>query len=736
MKSATGQRRLVLVATGFAGAILCGIAGCDSQPLTPRQQPDSLGQGHFIISSPVVNPAPNGTPPFGSSPAVVYLSLPPDAIPNGVTATISDRRAGGVVTVPIVAGGFDPVPLPAAGGDTLAVTVDIGNVAPLSFVFTVPAHARPVVLRTSPPPHKRDVPLNAIIVVVFSQPMDSASLADAIRLHRNGFTIAGTVTIPANGDILQVAFVPAVPLLPLTIYQLEVSNAALGKNGETLETADAVAFTTGSSESNVATVRVSPALLSILTGGHQLMVATPYDAAGAPLAAACTWSTSAATVAAVSSTGQLSALTQGTTLIRATCGGVVGEAAVTVVSAPSGLVFAAISASFQNSCGLTSGGALYCWGSNESGELGTGSTRGPWSCTVATYPYACSLTPAAVAGGLTFTQVSAGPAETCGVTNPGTVYCWGYGYYNNIGLSTEPAPTAIGFGLNFRSVSAGAGFVCGLTTQNAAYCWGEDTFGELGTGSSGEVNPATATPRPVVGGLTFSMLSVGLGQTVCGITANGAAYCWGSNRSAQLGIDTATVAQQCLETWCWSSIPVAVQGGLTFASISAGGNYACGVTTAGAAYCWGGNWDGELGIGTRSGPEQCTIDYYPTFACSSKPVAVTGGLTFASVSAGWGYTCGLTTAGKAWCWGSDRFGALGTDVTSGLDQCSNSIAGSYACSPTPVPVAGGLTFVSLDHTCGITTTGISYCWGDNNVGQLGDGTTTSSLVPVKLAGQP
>jgi alpha-tubulin suppressor-like RCC1 family protein len=442
------------------------------------------------------------------------------------------------------------------------------------------------------------------------------------------------------------------------------------------------------------------------------MTARPVDAAGLPLAVPCVWTTTAAAVAKVTSVGQLSALSPGSATIRATCGGVFGEATVTVVSVPSNLVFISISAGGQTRCGLTAVGKAYCWGSNRSGELGTGTTTGPQSCT----GDPCSSTPVAVAGGLTFTQLRAGPANTCGVASGGTGYCWGDGYYNQTGISptspwTESLPTEIIGGLTFQTVRAGFRHNCGLTALGAAYCWGENTFGQLGNGAQGIDSAAGAKPHPVVGGLTFSMISVGSGQSSCGVTTTGAAYCWGSNRDAQLGIDTAVVPQQCSGNWCWSPTPVAVQGGLAFASVSAGQNHNCGVTTVGAAYCWGGNSDGELGIGTTSGPEQCTIDIYGTFACSQAPVAVAGGLRFASVSAGSGYTCGLTPAGAAYCWG-------------------------YLYGPTPVALAGGLTFVSLDHTCGITTSGVSYCWGDNTVGQLGDGTTASSSVPVKVAGQP
>jgi alpha-tubulin suppressor-like RCC1 family protein len=154
--------------------------------------------------------------------------------------------------------------------------------------------------------------------------------------------------------------------------------------------------------------------------------------------------------------------------------------------------------------------------------------------------------------------------------------------------------------------------------------------------------------------------------------------------------------------------PQPVIGGLRFVSISisAGDGHTCGLTTRGAAYCWGNNFDGELGDGTM------------TDSNANGPQAVIGGLRFASISAGDDHTCGLTTRGAAYCWGDNSDGELGdgTMTDSGEDG--------------PQAVIGGLRFASIDdgegHTCGLTTRGAAYCWGDNSDGQLGDGTIDDS----------
>ena len=150
--------------------------------------------------------------------------------------------------------------------------------------------------------------------------------------------------------------------------------------------------------------------------------------------------------------------------------------------------------------------------------------------------------------------------------------------------------------------------------------------------------------------------------------------------------------------------------GLAFRQVSAGFSHTCGVTVEGVAYCWGSN-DGALGTGTRINR---TI-----------PVRVRGGHTFRQISAGAFYTCAVTTADVAYCWGLNAFGRLG-------------IGREFSDQLTPVPVVGGLAFREVvaagDHTCGLTTARVAYCWGGNRFGQLGDGTTTERYRPTRVLG--
>jgi hypothetical protein len=298
---------------------------------------------------------------------------------------------------------------------------------------------------------------------------------------------------------------------------------------------------------------------------------------------------------------------------------------------------------------------------------------------------------------LTFAAVKTGLDHSCGLTPSGAAYCWGEGLSGALGdnsTANHLTPVVVVGGVPFTSLTTGNAHVCAVARNGAAYCWGYNADGELGNGTTS--SPGDSTPQVVAGGLTFSQVSGGAGHT-CGVTTGGSAYCWGTNTYGQLG-DNMTSG---------STTPVAVAGGLTFATISAGWEHTCGVTLTGNGYCWGANTSGQLGDNSTQS--------------DSVPVLIAG-FAFAAVHAGSGHTCGVTTAGAAYCWGD---GPLGNG-TGGRDSL-------------PVAVWGSLTFTDLGlglASCGVTVGAVGYCWGSNNWGQLGDGTTGQSDVPIRVFGQP
>ena len=459
----------------------------------------------------------------------------------------------------------------------------------------------------------------------------------------------------------------------------------------------------------VASVTVAPA--TVLVGVTVQLTATTKDAAGNLLTGrTVTWATSKPGVATVNSTGLATGVAAGQATITATSEGQSGTAAITVAV----LTFATVSGGNDHTCGVTMGGAAYCWGNNGLGQLGNGTTTS-------------STTPVAVGGGLTFAAVNASTGSfTCGLTRGGAAYCWGAKDQLGTGSREQSSvPVAVAGGHSFGGLSTGHDHTCALTANGTAYCWGYNEFEQLGTGPAGGPQfcddfPCSTVPAAVSGELTFAAVSAGTGVTgfTCGLTPGGAAYCWGDNSSGELGTGTTTN----------SSTPLAVGGGFTFAAVSTGAYHSCGLTKNGAAYCWGYNDDGELGDGSYAQP-------------SGTPVAVSGGFTFAAVSAGGFNACGITTSSALYCWGYNGVGELGIGSTTGPEVCYPDMPDySEPCSTVPVPVSGGLKFAVVSvgdyYSCGMTTAGAAYCWGGNFYGQLGTGTTTSSTVPVKVAGQP
>lgn len=348
------------------------------------------------------------------------------------------------------------------------------------------------------------------------------------------------------------------------------------------------------------------------------------------------------------------------------------------------LTFADLDVSDTATCARTPSSHVFCWGSMSAVTGGTFETNRP----------------APNDQGLTFTEIGVGTNTGVSALRPDGA--WVQFFNAESGALSIDAPTPL-TGL----ASDGLHF-CALN-GTAAYCYGDNESGQLGSGDTASVTGTTAVA--VVGGHAFTQLDPGYNHT-CGVTTTGSGYCWGSGYLGKLGGGGAATETQCDLAPC-SFSPQQVVGGHAFTSMTAGVAHACAVTAAGAAYCWGSNATGQLGsTGTDS---------------SAVPVPVddpsTGPVTWERLSAGWRHTCGVTTDGAAYCWGEDEFGALGTGTASGQQFA-------------PVPVIGGLTFQSIaagfGYTCGVTTLAEAYCWGTNNAGQLGVGSYSTRPSPARV----
>ncbi len=365
-----------------------------------------------------------------------------------------------------------------------------------------------------------------------------------------------------------------------------------------------------------------------------------------------------------------------------------------------------VSAGGAHSCAVLGSGSVVCWGFNERGELGNGDPT-----------YSSSSFPVAVQGISTGSGVSTGEAHSCAVLSGGTVECWGFNHYGQIGSAVQPGsniPIAVGGVATATQVSAGGSHTCALLSDGSGKCWGYNAFGQLGNGRALDSPTAVSSS-----GIAAAPLEVGGGNFhTCALLAGGTVECWGWNGRGELGNNT----------FDDSSSPVAVSGlsGVTDIGVggSVGGGHTCAVVTGGTVWCWGYNSHGQLGDGGTGN--------------SPVPVQVSGITTALQVSSGGEHSCAVLDNALAAdpsdntvvCWGYNLRGQLGNNSTTD--------------SPTPVTVVGvggtgnltGVAAVSAggSHTCALLSGGTVDCWGDNGFGKLGNGSTTDSLTPVAVSG--
>lgn len=229
--------------------ILCagGALACSDGGSGPEVKLVALPPTPFIVSNPHASsasfPSSNGV---ASMPAVevVYVSLPPGAIPYADQVVIRVRSSGATITAIATDGGLDPVPVAAQPGDTLDVDVRLTSGPSQQFSVVAPGSARPVVVRTSPPPRKRDVPLNMMVTIVFSEPIEATSLnTTSVQLHTGSASVTGTLSF-VDATQLTASFTPNGPLAAETDYTLSISQVIRDLDGESMATSVSVPFTT------------------------------------------------------------------------------------------------------------------------------------------------------------------------------------------------------------------------------------------------------------------------------------------------------------------------------------------------------------------------------------------------------------------------------------------------------------------------------------------------------------
>jgi alpha-tubulin suppressor-like RCC1 family protein len=460
---------------------------------------------------------------------------------------------------------------------------------------------------------------------------------------------------------------------------------------------------------------VTPALDTIGVGQTvQLKPAATNDAGVIP-GVRYEYSSSDPGVASVSAAGLVQGLAPGTATITVSIfSGFAGARTINVdIVVVEGLatangVFAQLDAGKDFTCGRIPGDRAFCWGIDSVGQLGA--IRADTVCTdifgatrvdttgVVVRDFPCSLLPATVQGDRTFTQMTAGGAQACGLAGDGTAWCWGKndaGQLGNGNTRNTSIPALVTSALRFTQLAAGDRHTCGLIAGGAAYCWGDDGFGQLGNGERFFPAPST-TPIPVDPvSLRLTTISAGLTHT-CGLDAGGRAWCWGSNAAGELGIGAAsgTILHQAVQ------VP-----GVTYSSISAGENVTCGISGINL-FCWGAGGVGQLGTGGTDS--------------IATPRQVPG--AYSAVAVGGTHVCALNTGGQALCWGEYDLRVSDTTITLGPGDVSQ--PPQSALVPTLIE-SGGVTFTAITsgqrHSCAMTADGAGYCWGSNVHGTFGDG---------------
>ncbi|MDD3035364.1 MAG: hypothetical protein PHO93_00400 [Candidatus Saccharimonadaceae bacterium] len=356
-------------------------------------------------------------------------------------------------------------------------------------------------------------------------------------------------------------------------------------------------------------------------------------------------------------------------------------------------------------------------------------------------------------------RITVGSSYACAISADNQTYCWGYNAWGQLGNGTKTvAKTAVKVdtsgalgGKTIKSISAGLDHTCAIASDDQLYCWGDNGSGQLGNGSyESSTVPVAVNTAGALYDKTILSVAVGWANT-CVLASDNGVYCWGYNVDGRLGNKTKSN----------SNLPIAVDvtGVLKDKKIVAISDV-CAIDSAGQAYCWGGNWEGQLGNGTK-------VD-------SAVPVAVDmtsqlSGKKFVSIDSGSGINCAVASDEVAYCWGSNdsltpktinNSGALrsrgvksvatgistscviasddqvycwGSNIRGGLGNNSK----TDSVDPVAVDTSGVMnnkkivSIASSGYTCALSDENEVFCWGDNNnLGQLGNSAATNGLTPT------
>ena len=545
----------------------------------------------------------------------------------------------------------------------------------------------------------------------------STAVTWSTELDGVGTTEGGNVSCPSGPSTNPETCVYTAPATPGSYSVVATSVEDPSVSTAVMVTVQAIAVT------------LAPPAITVGVGQTQPFTATVTGTMGTQ-STAVTWSVSPAgvlaapqclTPTATQQTCDYTGSTPGTYLITATS--VLAPSAsvtATLTVGSSTTLVNALAAGGDDSCAVVNGG-VWCWGNNYQGQIGTGSTGTP------------VLVPAQVPSGVisNVTAIAEGGTTTCAlVGSPGTAWCWGYngsGQLGNGNQLSEYSPTEVLTSAqapleDVTAIAVGSAFTCAVVNGGAdgtAWCWGVNDLGQLGNNSSAAMSlvPVQVLLGPSPGTPLTGVSAIAAGQnSVCAV-ASGAAYCWGDNYQGQLGSGTP-----------YSTPGVGIAGAVAapvpasgITGIAVGEDFACAFVNDGPAWCWGDDTMGQLG----DNPVPLPTQYSSTPVQVVSPPPGTGVLTGVTALAAGVATCAIVNGGVL-CWGINS-GSLGNN--------------SLTNSPYPVQAAGltvGVTAIAAGegHGCAATSNARApavQCWGANADGQLGNNSETESLIPLPVA---
>jgi alpha-tubulin suppressor-like RCC1 family protein len=370
-----------------------------------------------------------------------------------------------------------------------------------------------------------------------------------------------------------------------------------------------------------------------------------------------------------------------------------------------------VGAANATSCSVGADGTVHCWGFNNQGQLGNGTTGGavnggdntPQLVMRQTWIYTLPLN--------SIVEVSIGDLHTCARESTGNVWCWGYNIYGEIGDGTTDNRSYATFvsGVNNAiQLATGSYHSCALLADHTVSCWGYNGYGQLGNGT--QTNSSTPVAVP---GLANVVALSAMAYGTCALLADGTARCWGVNAYGEMGNGTTSPSQL-------TPTPVSLSGISSLARAASSWTM-CATLAAGGARCWGYNGDGETGSGTTSWSQPTPI---AVGAMNNSPPS--------EVALGLSHGCARTSDGNLWCWGANGAGQLGNNSTTASSVPVYNFIPQWMSPSQRIAHTNG----SWGTVCAITSAeGHVECWGEGDTGNLGNGTlTTVQSTPVYASG--